>query len=605
MKKFVKLLLPYLFLSLLLLLVTAGKINIANAQDYGRAYQECHGVSCGDSYCDNSDPAINYSSYGISAGDCTYHTWRCVSVAPSETCYWGMPANAGGAWAPSCDLTFDQRYNQGLDPNGRCIPPAPNSGGSCQLNTGQTAYILNWDAIPEVSYNVYGGSGTSHLLGNTGTNNNSYTTANLSYTTFTITSFADGRESTSNTHSNMRTYSITGCPAPCTPNTCQAGQCGSGIPDGCDTGGTIDCGGCSGGSQYSCNEQTHACVCTPTTNCHDSNYECGQLNDSCTTLQCGDCATIYNNSYYQCQTDHTCLCIPKSKEEACGAKVCGDVSDGCETISCGTCTDTGQICSDDQTQCVCSNTQAADPYYTCNDNICTVNSNACGINRCTSDKEGENCLPNTMSFSIGLDAIGHTGDRQNPTAWQAVIGQPGSGSNLSPVHTTVPATVYLTRAGSTTATTFTGNIVYDSTTGKFATPVRTPIDIQKTHSGTYKVQVKTPGHLIKTIAAAQSIAAGTNNVISGIQNLVAGDINGDNNIDSSDYNILVSCDIYGKDHTTCGTNYPTLSNLDDNLGISLASSGLTLDKYTSTSSAVDQFDYNLFLREIKVVQRGD
>ena len=75
-------------------------------------------------------------------------------------------------------------------------------------------------------------------------------------------------------------------------------------------------------------------------------------------------------------------------------------------------------------------------------------------------------------------------------------------------------------------------------------------------------------------------------------NLIAGDVDNNNILNINDYNILLSCvssPVVANidNHALCNTNanYLKLSDLEDN-------------------GAVDQFDYNLFLREY-AVQNGD
>jgi hypothetical protein len=215
-------------------------------------------------------------------------------------------------------------------------------------------------------------------------------------------------------------------------------------------------------------------------------------------------------------------------------------------------------------------------------------------------------IPNstTLSFVVGLDGIGTTGDRKNP-AWQQIPGQPLSGSTQNPAHP--ERNVVVTLANPTDNSfvgQFNGTIVYqtgDPNKGKFIT--NPPIDLEQTPSGTYTVYVTTYSHLTKSLGQVD-IVAGQNNVVNNdtdAGDLVAGDIVGNaisdivpnNKLTIEDYNVLISCSIYSKDTSTCALNsdFPKLSDLDDN--------------GTTTTPLINEFDYNLFLRELDANPNGD
>jgi hypothetical protein len=340
--------------------------------------------------------------------------------------------------------------------------------------------------------------------------------------------------------------------------------------------------------------------CVPAT-C-SSTQVCGDIPSGCTgvpPIHCGDCTnpnTCSNNA---------CTCTPKTHCDT--GQVCGLIPDGCGgQVQCvpGCDAATGQTCNNNA--CSCPTGQSPTHLACGTDHTCQV-VNTCGIDSCTA---GQNCGPaTTLSFVIGLDGIGTTGDQLNP-GWTQLAGQPLSGSTLSPVHTTRPVTVYLTDSSQHTQQ-FQGaadNIVYDPVTtdqnyGKFAT--LTPIDLG-THiqAGTYTVYVTVDSHLTKSLGTV-TIALGQDNPVSGGKNagnLVAGDIVGvgsntaDNKLTIEDYNVLISCTSYSVDHSLCNSNttFPGLSDLDDN-GDGTAARG----------PLVNQFDYNLWLREYSSTPNGD
>src|ERR1035437_2550934 len=115
----------------------------------------------------------------------------------------------------------------------------------------------------------------------------------------------------------------------------------------------------------------------------------------------------------------------------------------------------------------------------------------------------------------------------------------------------------------------------------------------------------TLSHLKKYLGNSIAITnIGHDNPITGTpKNLSAGDITGntgkaDNHLDILDYNVLMSCIIYtqGSDRNLCNSrsDFFPLSDLEDN-GDTTAARG----------PQVDEFDYNLFLRELSANPNGD
>jgi hypothetical protein len=180
-----------------------------------------------------------------------------------------------------------------------------------------------------------------------------------------------------------------------------------------------------------------------------------------------------------------------------------------------------------------------------------------------------------FSLTIGLDGIGSTGDNANPNS--------SSGSNKNPLHATRNIVLQLYDANNVLVLEKTGSITYDPTSGKFTGTVNVGHD--PLLSGDYTVKVKSDGYLSKAIPGIQHLV--TTNTVENVTplpvNLVAGDIYSDNALNIQDYNILISCSIFSTDSTLCSSNsvYQTLSDLDDN-------------------GTIDQFDYNLFVREYSV-----
>jgi len=183
---------------------------------------------------------------------------------------------------------------------------------------------------------------------------------------------------------------------------------------------------------------------------------------------------------------------------------------------------------------------------------------------------------NTLfALTIGLDGLGGTGDNVSPGD--------SSGSNKNPKHPSRNVRVEVFNSRGDRVKNNSGMLTYQTDSGKFTGNV----DMGNLANGNYTVKVKSDGYLKRLIPGIQNITLGQTYRAASV-NLVAGDINGDNAINILDYNILVSCSVFSTDnHGACNANqqYAVLSDLDDN-------------------GVVNQFDYNLFLREFSV-QNGD
>jgi len=237
------------------------------------------------------------------------------------------------------------------------------------------------------------------------------------------------------------------------------------------------------------------------------------------------------------------------------------------------------------------------PVATCdnNDPGCTAAGGSCGT------QPGDTVL----SFVIGLDGIGTTGDNVNPAFTSgtntAIINGVAvtnnfPGSTQDPVHKDLDLTVLLLDSSGSPVTVPSAKVDYDTTKsdanyGKFLGT----LDLGTSFTtGDYTVKVTVDGHLRRTIQATQglgtiqTITAGQTKTLSA--RLVAGDVDSDNALTIKDYNILMSCmpDVSPDGGAACGlnANYATRSHLLDN----------------STISSLD--DYDLFLREYSV-QNGD
>ncbi len=169
------------------------------------------------------------------------------------------------------------------------------------------------------------------------------------------------------------------------------------------------------------------------------------------------------------------------------------------------------------------------------------------------------------NLSIGLDGIGSTGDRANPNAHNL--------SNKTPKIPTLNIGIYPTTATypySASQQLQQPTLTYNSSSGKFETTINL--------SGVSLVKIGTFGHLTKTVAVV-------NGTIS--TDLVAGDVNNDNQLTVLDHSMLVAC-LY-KPIGFAGNGCSSNSDMDIN-----------------RDGQVDQVDYNIWLREFKTGPRvGD
>jgi len=176
-----------------------------------------------------------------------------------------------------------------------------------------------------------------------------------------------------------------------------------------------------------------------------------------------------------------------------------------------------------------------------------------------------------LSFTVFLGGIGSSGDNSNPHG----------GGNQNPLHPQRTLTVFIYDKNDQLVAQNTGTITYNaSPSGNFTGTI--PVSISQI--GTYTVKVKTDEFLRKKIPGLLTFN-GQQTVTMQPVTLVAGDINGDNKIDISDYNILTGCYSDTQPAQSCTSDQKTAADLDDD-------------------GKVDATDYNVFLRNL-AEQNGD
>jgi hypothetical protein len=479
-------------------------------------------------------------------------------------------------------------------------PPLPK----CDLTDNNSKYSISWNSVDNAtSYKVY--SGSTFIADSA----SPYTTSNTSTKTFNVIAVNDVGPSG---HSPEATCPEPPAPPPpAKPNpptlSCNANSDNSGY--------TLTWSAVSGATAYniysSADNYTtpiktisdpNATTTTMPPN-HDANAASRTYKIRATTSAgVSDLSVL---AECPCQDNATCPANNCAFTNACG-----------QAVSCTACGN-GKQCQSDNITCSCPTSAPNFPTYTCIHKACKA-TQTCGTSTCNrstdSIKEGDPCEITSLSFTIGVDAIGTTGDRANPDHFAEVRDADGvvvgAGSTKNPVHQTRPVDITLVDTTTNAQIPIKGKSVsYDNvstspTYGKF---LAKQIDLGDTPAGTYKVYVTMTSHLTKLLSSTATIVAKQDTLLNDGKDagdLVAGDIVGDsvdtlipnNHLTIEDYNVLLSCeDTYTYDgHVTCQKNgkFPELSDLDDNGS-------------NATTPVINEYDYNLFLREFANNPDGD
>jgi len=173
----------------------------------------------------------------------------------------------------------------------------------------------------------------------------------------------------------------------------------------------------------------------------------------------------------------------------------------------------------------------------------------------------------TLALDIALHGIGAGGDNANPTG--------NSLSNKNPLHPVQSAFVQIFDSNNQLVTSATGEVQYDSNSGKYTGAVNA--DLPSTN-GSYIVKLRTNQHLVRLVPGIQTFTPGQTSQLPQVD-LIAGDITNDNRVDILDYNSLLDCYSDLGPAPACNDTKKVTSDLNDD-------------------DSVNQFDYNLFLREL-------
>ena len=182
-------------------------------------------------------------------------------------------------------------------------------------------------------------------------------------------------------------------------------------------------------------------------------------------------------------------------------------------------------------------------------------------------------LPSKLGLTIFLHGIGNSGDNANPTNFSL--------SNKNPARTTRQISVLVYDTSNTLIRNVLTSVTYNPTNGNFTGLADLGTGLV---SGNYNVKVKTDQHLRKLVPGFIVLNTGTTIQLPNLT-LTTGDANNDNLLNILDYNIILGCyaDISPASSCTAAQKLATDFNDDGN---------------------VNQFDYNLFLRELSV-QSGE
>jgi Mg-chelatase subunit ChlD len=172
-----------------------------------------------------------------------------------------------------------------------------------------------------------------------------------------------------------------------------------------------------------------------------------------------------------------------------------------------------------------------------------------------------------LALNVLMDGIGIAGDNANPTA--------SSLSEKMPVHPTRNATALIFDVNNNLVATASGQIQYSSASGSFVGTVSTSTPIP---DGNYTIKVRSDYHLTRLVPGIEHLVPNQVNQVPTVQ-LVAGDANNDNQLNIIDYNLMIGCYSDLSPAVSCDPDVKPTTDFNDD-------------------GDVNQFDYNLFLREL-------
>ncbi len=173
----------------------------------------------------------------------------------------------------------------------------------------------------------------------------------------------------------------------------------------------------------------------------------------------------------------------------------------------------------------------------------------------------------TLSLTLGLHGIGTGGDNVNPT---------GTG-NTNPLHSTRSVLVDVYNVSNVLVVTTQGAVTYSATSGRFVGSA----NVDQLSQGLYTGRVRINQYLTRTIPGIITIQPGQTTIIP-LLSITTGDIDTNNKLNINDYNMILDC----------------FSELLPPRNCSDATKKVATD--LNDDGNINQFDYNLFLRELSV-----
>lgn len=172
----------------------------------------------------------------------------------------------------------------------------------------------------------------------------------------------------------------------------------------------------------------------------------------------------------------------------------------------------------------------------------------------------------TIEFNVLLHGIGKSGDNTNNNAL----------GNTNPIRKQRQAELTIYNSSNQVAATVSASMVYDASLGRFQGTAIIP----NLSTDFYQITLRSDGYLRRLVPGIQNLSAFGQNKIPTVT-LITGDTNKDNNITIIDYNRLLDCFSDLSTARNCDANKKLLTDLTDD-------------------GQVNQFDYNLFIREVAV-----
>ena len=181
--------------------------------------------------------------------------------------------------------------------------------------------------------------------------------------------------------------------------------------------------------------------------------------------------------------------------------------------------------------------------------------------------------PTSLSLTLFVHGIGNSGDNTNPNDHTL--------SNKYPLTKNREVTAEVYSIYGTLLSTKKASTAYDNLSGTFKGNVELDSSLP---TGNYLLKISLPTTLKKQYPYAVRIVKEETLTLPPIH-LVNGDVNGDNKLNILDYNLIISCYSDFTKAIACTPQFKKTTDITDN-------------------GKVDQFDYNLFLRDLSV-QNGD